>query len=384
VIAVPGWGAVTERRMRVNRLLGPAPRGGIALVARDTLGIQAQVPAAAELALHARVEGLTSAAVRHELLDRRSLVRTFGPRDTVHLLATGSVAYWLAARRAVPRGVRWTEPWGLTERQVQRLLAAVDDALTGRELTREELAREAAARAGEWAHDRMAAGRADLIGLAASAGVVCFGPPRGQRVTFVRLADWIGTQATPEPDDALRDVCRMYLRAYGPARPSDFAAWFGSRLLGARDAARLFNTLEGEVQEVQIGRSRGHMLCADVPGLEPPRRPSVRLLPRYDCYLLGSRYGRDHVVPAEAKRRLAQHPRGRYEGSAGHNVLIIDGVVAGMWEPRAGDSVDQVRVEAFVALDKEQRRLLEADAARLARFYGAGVELTLGPLLQPS
>src|SRR4051812_11261434 len=185
--------------MRVNRLLGPAPRGGIALVARDTLGIQAQVPAAAELALHARVEGLTSAAVRHELLDRRSLVRTFGPRDTVHLLATGSVAYWLAARRAVPRGVRWTEPWGLTERQVQRLLAAVDDALTGRELTREELAREAAARAGEWAHDRMAAGRADLIGLAASAGGGWFRPPRGPKGAVVRLPGRGGGAGPPAP-----------------------------------------------------------------------------------------------------------------------------------------------------------------------------------------
>ncbi len=49
-------------------------------------GVHAQVMSAAELSLGLRVQGTTREDVAAALWEERSLVKTFGPRGTVHLL----------------------------------------------------------------------------------------------------------------------------------------------------------------------------------------------------------------------------------------------------------------------------------------------------------
>ena len=105
---------------------------------------------------------------------------------------------------------------------------------------------------------------------------------------------------------------------------------------------------------------------------------------RYDCYLLGSRFGRQHLVARDVHRRLAAHPRGRYEGSAGHNCVLVDGRVQGMWEPRLLDDRVEVRVETFAPTDSAKRQMLDREAERLAAFYERPAELVTAELDQPS
>ena len=49
-------------------------------------GVHAQVLSAAEISAAMRVDGATRDDVRRALWDDRTLVKTFGPRGTVHLL----------------------------------------------------------------------------------------------------------------------------------------------------------------------------------------------------------------------------------------------------------------------------------------------------------
>ena len=46
--------------------------------------------------------------------------------------------------------------------------------------------------------------------------------------------------------EALREVCRRFLRTYGPARPADFVAWFGATAFRAAEARALFDDLGTE------------------------------------------------------------------------------------------------------------------------------------------
>ena len=69
-------------------------------VVRDACGIQAQVPAAAELGISARVSGITRQEVRDALWEKRILVRTNGPRDTKHILPADELPLWMAAMKA--------------------------------------------------------------------------------------------------------------------------------------------------------------------------------------------------------------------------------------------------------------------------------------------
>src|SRR5690242_8768057 len=67
----------------------------VARLVKDLCGIQAQDMRAAPLALRVRSAGLTVADVEHARVQGRSVIRTWGQRGTLHLLATQDVGWLL-------------------------------------------------------------------------------------------------------------------------------------------------------------------------------------------------------------------------------------------------------------------------------------------------
>lgn len=78
------------------------------------------------------------------------------------------------------------------------------------------------------------------------------------------------------------------------------------------------------------------------------QRGSLRLLPSYDCYVLGCG-PREWVVPQAARTRVSTDGRGRFEGATALPVLLIDGV-AGMWEQRKLTSRSELLAEVCAIL----------------------------------
>src|SRR6266571_5510510 len=181
------WDEVRRGRLARSHLLKPAPKKRLVGVVRDTCGIHAQVLASAELALSARVKGITHADVRGELWER-TLVKTWTMRGTLHLHPADELPMWAAAARAV--GPPWYESYDLTAGQGEAVLEAIGDALDGRALLREELADEVVRRAGEWTRERIGSGWGFIIG--SDVGKLCHGSPQGTKVTFVRTDQWSG------------------------------------------------------------------------------------------------------------------------------------------------------------------------------------------------
>jgi uncharacterized protein YcaQ len=192
----------------------------------------------------------------------------------------------------------------------------------------------------------------------------------------VRADQWAGAWTDPDPEEALAEVLRRYLAAYGPATHQDFARWFW---LKPAEARRVMESLAAELEEVEVDGHRAWILASDTSHTWPSGEGSLRLLPQYDCYVLGA-VPRDRVVPEAARKRIAAHGRGRFEGAVGLPVLLVDGVVAGMWERHTRGKRTELKVESFVQLTPSQREQLDAEAARVGRFFGAEVSLTLGPL----
>ena len=119
-------------------------------VVEDVCCLHAQVASSAELTLWARVDGLPRGWVQ-QAVERRELVKTWAMRGTLHLLPAEEAATWIGAQGARP--ARWEKPawrrgFGVTEDEVDGILAAVPEALAGEPLTRAELAD---AVAGAWA-----------------------------------------------------------------------------------------------------------------------------------------------------------------------------------------------------------------------------------------
>jgi hypothetical protein len=241
-------------------------------------------------------------------------------RGTLHLHAAHELPLWYAARRAVgaspaePGGMEaWRDPQGvlhppLGADEVKATRAAVWEALDGRCLRRDELAEEVVKRVGSHVRQRL------LSGFAFFLAELCQGPPQGAKVTFVRPDQWIDGWQVPEEQAALVEVCRRYLRTYGPARPGDFREWFSSPAFRPADARALFDSLGAELEEVDVEGRRAHVLAGDTAFPEPTT--SLRLLPEYDVYVMGFRE-REELVPESVRRQIA-HGRARYDGPAGN------------------------------------------------------------------
>jgi hypothetical protein len=261
------------------------------------------------------------------------------------------------------------------------LLDGIGEVLDGKQLTREELARDVSALVGSWAKEKLSSTWGELLSPAAFEGLLCFGPSRGSKVTFVRADQWIGTWQEIDPDAALAEVARRYLAAYGPATHREFARWFW---IDPAESRRIIESLGSEIAQVEFENHQAWVLAADIDILanSPTRDPgetSVRLLPQYDAYVLGSG-PRERIVQEVAHKRIFSYGRGRFEGAVGLPILLIDGEVSGIWERKMRGRILEIRVEPFVGLTSAQNKQLEAEAARIGKFLGSEATLSLGTL----
>lgn len=309
-VAVLTWSGVTARRMARHGLVEPAT--GLTDVVGVVCGVHAQVMSAAELSAGRRVAGATRAEVWRALWEERSLVKTFGPRGTVHLLPTAELPMWTGALSALPSSVpTHPEPVRFTAEQADEIIAAIGAVLAEAELTVDELTEAIGDRVGAWAVERTMDAFQDkwprwrqLTSTAAHRGVLCFGPNRGRNVTYTNPHRWLPGFRAEDGDAALRRLVKRYLYAYGPATQQHFAKWLS---ISPRHAAALFGELAGELECVELDGEPGWVIAGDV---EVPARPhrgsgccrtSTRSLSRGS---LGSGCIRVRPRPAHSARRV--------------------------------------------------------------------------------
>ena len=308
------------------------------------------------------VGGVTREDVRAELWQRRGLVKAYGLRGTVHLFPAGE------ARRLAQRGLDPT--------RLEAIVTAIGAALDGRRLTREELGAEVTRRIGSWAMDPVSPSFGGLaprwqnaLGAAANAGLLCFGPDQGNKVTFVRADQWLGGWMEVDESKALQEAFRRYLSAYGPATSRDFAQWFG---IQPRDAADLPHQLADELEEVEVEGWRAWPLADESEAPWPEAHDAARLVPHFDCYAIGC-HPRERLVPPEWRAR------GLAQGSIGHLPLVmIGGIVAGVWNQRRRGRRVEIQVETSYALNARQRQDLEMAATRIGEITQAEATLSFG------
>jgi Winged helix DNA-binding domain len=352
--------------MRAQRLAGRRP-GDVAEVVRAVGGLQAQDTPASRLAVRARSTGLDQAAVRRACDQDRSVVRTWAMRGTLHMVAAED-AGWLVALLGpgfAAGNRRRRLQLGLDDHCCQRALEALPAVLAGGPLSRADLVAGLAAEGVRVPPKGQAP--AHLVGYAAMRGLVCRGPDLdGDEPSYVLLEAWAGPGRAMEPDEALAELARRYLGGHGPAAPEDLAAWSGLAVGRARRAIEL---VAGELDEVELDGRRLWAPAGAAAARSRAAGPVVRLLGRFDDYLLGWR-GRDLVLDPGFARRI------QAGGGWIHPAVVVDGRVAGTWRARRrGDRLD-LTVEPFAGrLPGGAGPALAAEAADLGRFLGPETHL---------
>jgi hypothetical protein len=344
--------------MTRHHLVERAAPADLARVADELCGLHAQVLSSAELSLWARIDGLSRDSVGEALWTERSLVKLWAMRGTLHLLPAAELARWLAALGTLP-----TRFGSVDRADVDAITEAVGRALDGRNLTREDLAREVERLTGspdyaEWV--RSSWGWA--LKAAAFKGLLCFAPSEGTKVRFTSPASWVREPLEqPAPVDGLREIARRFLGAYAPAAAEDLAHWWMEGRTPRR-AAPMLEALGEEAVQVDVEGQPALALAADLPELASAAPRNVaRLLPAFDPWV---------IVMARRPPMIDLQHVGRVYRQQGwvSPVILVNGRVAGVWRHTRKGGRLAVELEPFEPLPAWASRQLAAETRRLAEF----------------
>ncbi len=278
------------------------------------------------------------------------------------MIPSDDLAQYVAALHPRPEGPgdAWLRLRRMTREQYNAIVTNVPRVLDGRPRTREQLADRLAELAGPDVREPVLFSWGGVLKQSARFGDLCFGPPRGRNVTFVRPDRWLRRRLDADPGAAGRWLVRRYFGAYGPATAVEFGHWIED----PTKARALIRASADELSEVAIEGRRALALTDDLPALQVRRRPrGVRLLPAFDQYVTGTSPREAFVAPGDLRRVFKR------QGFVSP-VLLVDGRIEGIWtHERHGDAV-RVKVEPFRPLRPTVRADLAGEVERLAAFLG--------------
>ena len=355
------WPQVFAFRLERQQLAARAPSKDLARVVGKMGGAQAQVMSAAELQIAVRTDCKVQ-DVRKALWTDRSLVKTWLMRGTLHLARADDLPLYTAAMSSRWIHVRpsWLKYMQMSESEFWKLAGDIGAALDGNPLTREELIAEVGQGKSPHVRQLLRSGWGGMLKPAARNGLLCFGPSRGQSVTFVSPRKWFSSWREHDPDEAIVEVARRYLHTNGPATKNDFARWWGA-WPGVANAA--WSGLADEVVAVSVDGLVLDVLEADISAIEKAKlERRVHLLPLFDPYLMGHAK-RHHLFDMVYAPRVSR--------TAGwiSAVLLVDGRVAGTWKHSTNRTL-RISLEPFDRLPSDVLKQAKRRAAEICEALG--------------
>ena len=223
------WGQVNNWRLSQHYLTHRLQPGELIQAVGQSMGVHAQVMSAAEMALGARVDGLSPQDVQSALWRERTLVKTWLMRQTLYLVSTSDFPTYIAARQLTD--INWPSIFdrsGINRAIFDAYMAAAPEILNNGPLTRQQFVEAVGERLkSAELYDFLAKGSwGTAFKPLAWRGELCFGPNDGPNTTFVRPSVWINSWHNVDPATAMLEVVRRYLMVYGPSKPRNFQVWW--------------------------------------------------------------------------------------------------------------------------------------------------------------
>ncbi|MGW4031352.1 winged helix DNA-binding domain-containing protein [Streptomyces sp. NPDC004838] len=171
---------------------------------------------------------------------------------------------------------------------------------------------------------------------------------RSGQVRLTTAEQWFGRG--PEPAASADEAVRRYLTAFGPASVRDMQTWSG--LTRMRDA---FERLRPRLAVFRDEKGVELFDLPDAPRPDEDTPAPPRLLPEYDNLLLSH-------ADRRRFRGLKDYSGLTRRGNQPYSVLLVDGLLAGIWRlTEAGDAAT-LTVQSFVRLTRAQRDAVAAEA----------------------
>lgn len=333
--------------------------------------MQGQAWAALPVGLWSRMSSFAPAEL-YAALDRGELLWGIGIRGTLHLVSARQHPTYAAIAAATPTG-SWHRAIAETTPAMRELREALLELADDRPRTNEEIRELAEAWVGEhpnaidpreleaqrslkwrpiyrWSALVRVPGDGSFGAKAPAAHRSAPSPP--------------GSRRSPSVEDALEQVARMHLRAFGPATDEDVAGWIGWRTPPIR---KLLDGLGSALARFEDEHGRTLYDLPQAPRPDPDTDVAPRLLGAFDSTLLA--YGakrRERILPEALREVVYQKANLQIRPT-----ILIDGLVAGTW------SLDVRRREATLTL-RPAGKLTRANRTALSA-EGAGLLEALHP-----
>jgi len=366
---VAAWRLVRQR-------LAGNPARDPETVARDLVGVQAQVLSSAALSIALRSKGSTEQTTR--ALAERRLIRSWGMRGTLHLFDGDDFPTIVAALKVKEpwRRPAWLRYFGMTERQMEAGIEAVGEILDdGVPRTRAQLAGDMDARFGRAVGELVRGSWGSFLKQAANKGYASQAWTDDSSIAFVRPDRWLSRWRSEDPDEANRALVLRYLGAYGPASAAEVNRWWGVTGGGLKPVLKDL-TDQGDLTEVEVDGERGLLRAGDLAEIEavkPLRNGGVRLLGPFDPLIVGAGL-RGQLIPAAHLSRVSR--------TAGwiSPVVLIDGQVAGVWTSARDGKRLRITIDPFGAPGARLRSAIAAAAGQVAKVQGIDPVVEFGPV----
>jgi hypothetical protein len=336
-------------------------------VVKSLVGIQAQELSSAALALRVRSADLTTESVKQARENERSIVMTWCMRGTLHLIAADDLGWMLSLF-----GPEYIQ---MSKRRFQQLSLDSGILIRARRIIRETLGIQGALHRAQLAQALAAKGIPvegqaiyHLVRYAALNGDICFGPEVEGELTYVPLEKWLPAAVGETDKKNFSKLAGRYLEAFGPAAPEDLASWAGISIAEARSG---FDEISRELIEFKCMGSPVWMLSEKASWSEEAfATPVVKLLPRYDSYLLGYQ-NRNWMVAQAYERQI--HPG----GGIIHQTMICNGAAIGVWRSENSRKKSKIVVTPFESVLAEALPGLDSEVQDIGRFLNRPTELQL-------
>jgi Winged helix DNA-binding domain len=334
-------------------LLGRVRRAPHAAI-EHLVGIQAQVPDSAYIALWSRLHGFQLEDLAR-LVRARRVVRIALMRSTIHLVTVRDGARLRpVVQTAVERGL-WTGNYGRQLAGIDRdaVAAAGRAPLDGQPRTFSDLASLLAKRFPDRDGHALAMAVRGLLPLVqvTPRGVWGLSGPAAH-ATFEA---WTGRKLETRTD--ARRLAMRYLAAFGPSTIADVQAWSG--LTGLHEVIERLRPRLRTFQD-EHGRELFDLPAAPLPNRDVPAPP--RFLPEFDNVLL-AHADRTRIIEPSYQRRLFAGA-GLMLGT-----VLIDGFVGARWRLTRPREKAILLVETFNQLTPATRTAIEGEGERLLRFF---------------
>lgn len=325
-------------------------------------GVQAQILPAAGLSLWNRTAGLTYSILDDLLHQKRSLVKLWGQRHTLHLYPSKE---WPLIHGALTGQTTWWERQVVKNGIVPATYRATIVRLAGLLQERGTLGRSDLRAADLNLDEEHFSSWGGIFASLVREGHACHAGQVGNEGRFAHREYWLPNLVwNPPPSlEANAELARRYLATYGPVTVQDLAYWRGTSVGNAR---HWLAALGDEITEVEI---EGQMLLAlrnDVELLNetPPPREAwpVRLLYRFDPLLLGVKEKSWIIDPTYYNR--VWRPAGHIEGT-----ILEHGRIVGTWRYDWKGRDLAVSVFPFNSWPEHMRAAAESHAAGVAAFF---------------